>query len=255
MKATIVQCGLKWEERDANLAHLSSLLDSAATGSGIVVLPEMFTTGFTMNPAPLAEGMDGPTVRWMKEKATAGGYALCGSLIIGEEGKFYNRMLFVTDEGEVTFYDKRHLHSMSGEHTVYSRGNKRVVVTYREFSFNLQVCYDLRFPVWSRNRGDTDVIIYSANWPSVRSNVWKSLLVARAIENQCYVIGVNRVGENPDGTTYTGDSAIIGPRGETLASLEPGTEGVVSAMLSMESLEKYRTDMPIWRDADPFELL
>lgn len=255
MKATIVQCGLKWEKRDGNLAHISSLLDAAAPGSGIVVLPEMFTTGFTMNPAPMAEDMDGPTVRWMKERASAGGYALCGSLIIEEEGLFYNRMIFVTPSGEVTFYDKRHLHSMSGEQTVYSRGNKRVVVSYREFSFNLQVCYDLRFPVWSRNRGDTDVIIYSANWPSVRSSVWKALLVARAIENQCYVIGVNRVGESPDGTAYTGDSAIIGPKGEMLASLESGVEGVVSAMLPMESLVKYRTDMPIWRDADPFELI
>ena len=255
MKATIVQCGLKWEDKSANLAHISCLLDAAAPGSGVVVLPEMFTTGFTMNPEPLAEGMDGPTVMWMKERSSAGGYAICGSVIIGDEGRFYNRLIFVTPSGEVTFYDKRHLHSMSGEHTVYSRGNKRVVVTYREFSFNLQVCYDLRFPVWSRNRGDTDVLVYSSNWPSVRSNVWKALLVARAIENQCYVIGVNRVGENPDGTTYVGDSAIIGPKGEMLASLEPGAEGVVSSLLSMESLEKYRTDMPIWRDADAFSIL
>jgi predicted amidohydrolase len=255
MKVTVVQSALKWEDQDANLLHLSSLLDAAAPGSGIVVLPEMFTTGFTMNPAPLAEGMDGPTVRWMKERASAGGYALCGSVIIGGEEMFYNRMIFVTPSGEVTFYDKRHLHTMSGEHTVYSRGNKRVVVPYREFNFNLQVCYDLRFPVWSRNRGDTDVIIYSANWPSVRSSVWKALLVARAIENQSYVIGVNRVGENPDGTSYTGDSAIIGPRGELLASLEPVAEGVVSAILSREALDKYREDMPVWRDADPFELL
>ncbi|MFZ2285424.1 MAG: amidohydrolase [Bacteroidales bacterium] len=255
MKATIVQCALKWEDRDANLAHLGSMLDASAPDSGLVVLPEMFTTGFTMNPAPLAESMDGPTVSWIKARAATGGYALCGSLIIGEEGMYYNRMIFVRPCGEMTFYDKRHLHSMSGEHTVYNRGNKRVVTDYREFSFNLQVCYDLRFPVWSRNRGDTDVIIYSANWPSVRSSVWKALLVARAIENQCYVIGVNRVGANPDGTTYIGDSAIIGPKGEMLASLEPGAEGVVSAMLSMESLEKFRTDMPIWRDADPFELI
>jgi len=255
MKATIVQSGLRWEDKSANLAHISSLLDAAAPGSGVVVLPEMFTTGFTMNPAPLAEGMDGPTVMWMKERSSAGGYALCGSVIIDDEGRFCNRLIFVTPSGEVTFYDKRHLHSISGEQTVYSRGNKRVVVSYREFSFSLQVCYDLRFPVWSRNRGDTDVIIYSANWPSVRSNVWKALLVARAIENQCYVIGVNRVGESPDGTTYTGDSAIIGPKGEMLASLEPSAEGVVSSMLSMESLEKYRTDMPIWRDADAFSIL
>lgn len=255
MKATIVQTRLKWEDRDANLSHLSSLLDAAAPGNGIVVLPEMFTTGFTMNPAPLAEAMDGPAVRWMKERAAAGGYALCGSLIIGGEGRYYNRMIFVTPDGDLSFYDKRHLHTMSGEHTVYSRGNKRVVVSYHEFSFNLQVCYDLRFPVWSRNRGDTDVIIYSANWPAVRSSVWKALLVARAIENQCYVIGVNRLGANPDGTSYTGDSAIIGPKGEMLASPEPGTESVVSAILSREALDKYREDMPIWRDADPFTLL
>ncbi|MCB9028785.1 MAG: amidohydrolase [Bacteroidales bacterium] len=255
MKATLVQCDLKWEDRDANLAHVSSLLDIIAPDSGIVVLPEMFTTGFTMNPSPLAEDMDGHTVRWMKERAAAGGYALCGSVIIGEEGLFYNRLIFVTPSGRVTFYDKRHLHTMSGEHTVYSRGNKRVVVPYREFSFNLQVCYDLRFPVWSRNRGDTDVIIYSANWPAVRSSVWKALLVARAIENQCYVIGVNRVGVNPDGTSYTGDSAIIGPKGELLASLESAAEGVVSAVLPREALDRYREDMPIWRDADPFELI
>lgn len=255
MKATIIQCGLKWEDRDANLSQISSMLDAAAPGNGIVVLPEMFATGFTMNPGPIAEGMDGPAVRWMKERSATGGYALCGSLIIGEGDKFYNRMIFVTPSGEVAFYDKRHLHSMSGEHTVYSRGNKRVVTGYSEFSFNLQVCYDLRFPVWSRNRGDTDVIIYSANWPSVRSSVWKALLVARAIENQCYVIGVNRVGVNPDGTSYNGDSAIIGPKGELLASLEPGAEGVATAELSREALDKYRTDMPVWRDSDEFSIL
>jgi len=255
MKATIIQSRIIWEDRSANLAHLSSLLENASPDGGIVVLPEMFTTGFTMNPAPVAEGMNGQTVKWMKERAASGGYALCGSVIIGEEGSFFNRMIFVTPDGNVSFYDKRHLHTMSGEHTVYSRGNKRVVVSYHEFNFNLQICYDLRFPVWSRNRGDTDVIIYSANWPSVRSNVWKALLVARAIENQSYVIGVNRVGTNPDGTSYSGDSAIIGPKGEMLASPEPGTEGVVSAIVSGEELEKYRDDMPVWRDADPFELL
>lgn len=255
MKATIIQCDLSWEDKSANLAHISSLIDAADPGSGIVVLPEMFTTGFTMNTAQLAEGMDGPTLKWMKELSSAGGYAICGSVIIGEEGRFYNRMIFVTPTGDVTFYDKRHLHSMSGEQAVYSRGNRRIVVSHGEFRFNLHVCYDLRFPVWSRNRGDADVIVYSANWPSVRSNVWKALLTARAIENQCYVIGANRVGGSPDGLNYTGDSAIIGPKGEMLASLEPGVEGVVSAMLSIESLEKYRTDMPIWRDADPFEVL
>lgn len=254
MNATIIQSGITWEDKGANLRHISDLIDRAAPVSGVVVLPEMFTTGFSMNPASLAETMDGHAVSWMKDKAKAGGFALCGSLIISEDEKFFNRLIFVTPEGQITYYDKRHLHSMSGEQNVYSAGNKRVITSYHNFNFNMQVCYDLRFPVWSRNRGDTDVIIYSANWPSVRNDVWKSLLVARAIENQCYVIGVNRVGVNPDGTTYMGDSAIISPRGEILASLEPGVEGVASALLSMEILNKYRSDMPIWRDADPFEL-
>ena len=255
MKATIVQTDLRWEDKEANLAHISSLLSLAGKDTGLVVLPEMFTTAFSMDPSRLAETMEGPTVLWMKEKSSSGGFALCGSLIIMEGDKFYNRLLLITPQGEVTYYDKRHLHSMSGEHTVYSRGQERVIRSYREFNFNLQVCYDLRFPVWSRNRGDSDVIIYSANWPVVRSQVWKALLVARAIENQCYVIGVNRVGTNPDGTSYSGDSVIISPKGETIASLEPFAEGVVSAELSREALDRYRADMPIWRDADPFTLL
>jgi omega-amidase len=255
MRAAIVQTDLKWEEKEANLEHISLLLDHAGVKDGVIVLPEMFTTGFSMDPSALAEPMDGPSVVWMKERASSYNSALCGSLIIAENSNYFNRMLFITPEGKTTVYDKRHLHSISGESSVYSHGNKRVVCDYREFSFNLQVCYDLRFPVWSRNRGDTDVIIYSANWPDVRSNVWKSLLVARAIENQCYVIGVNRVGRNPDGTSYSGDSVIIGPRGETLASVPAGKEGVASAALSVDDLEKYRSEMPVWRDADPFELL
>jgi omega-amidase len=255
MKATIVQASLKWEDISANLEHISSLISRAGDDTDLVVLPEMFTTAFSMDPSRLAETMDGRTVRWMKEKASAGGFALCGSVIIREDDRFFNRMLFVTPDGIVTIYDKRHLHSMSGENTIYSRGNERVIKSYMEFSFNLQVCYDLRFPVWIRNRGDSDVIIFSANWPAVRSNVWKSLLVARAIENQCYVIGANMVGTNPDGTSYSGDSVIINPMGETLVSLEPFAEGVVSAVLSREVLDKYRSDMPVWRDADPFTLL
>ncbi len=254
MKASLIQCNISWEEKEANLRHIASLLEQAE-GSSIVVLPEMFSTGFTMNPGPLAETMEGPTIHWMKERAAKGGYALCGSLIIGEQERFYNRMVFVKPDGSIASYDKRHLHSMSGEQTVYTPGNKRTVINYMEYGCNLQVCYDLRFPVWSRNRGDTDVIIYSANWPAVRSSVWKALLVARAIENQSYVIGVNRIGSNPDGTSYTGDSMIVGPKGEILASAGSGEERVLSAVLPREALDKYRRDMPIWQDADRFELL
>lgn len=254
MKTTAVQCSIKWEDKRANIAHLSDLLKHAAHDTELVVLPEMFTTAFSMNPAALAESMDGPTVMWMKEMAAGRSYAICGSVIISEENNFFNRLIFVTPEGDVAWYDKRHLHSMSGEQNAYSRGNKQVVYGYKEFNFNLQICYDLRFPVWSRNRGDSDVIIYSANWPEARSNVWKSLLVARAIENQCYVIGVNRVGTNPDGTSYSGDSLIISPRGDIMASGEPGRELLISADLSREALDKLRSDMPVWRDADHFTL-
>lgn len=256
MKTTILQTDLAWEDKQANLNHISMLMEKMEKDTDLVVLPEMFTTAFSMKPYSLAESMTGPSVKWMKDKASSGGFAICGSLIISENNRFFNRMLFVTPEGEVALYDKRHLHSMSGEHNVYSRGNKRVIFNYRKFNFNLQICYDLRFPVWSRNRGgDTDVIIYSANWPDVRSHAWKSLLVARAIENQAYVIGVNRIGINPDGTSYSGGSIIINPKGETLVSAEPGKESVVTASLSMEYLEKYRSEMPVWRDADPFTLL
>ena len=254
MKATVIQTDIKWENKDANLEHLSLVLDKIERGTDLVVLPEMFTTAFSMNPGSLAETMEGRSVQWMKERSSAGNYALCGSLIIGEEGKYYNRLIFVTPTGNIVKYDKRHLHSISGENTVYSPGNERVTCSYKELDFNLQVCYDLRFPVWSRNRGDSDVIIYSANWPKVRSYAWKSLLVARAIENQCYVLGVNRIGTSPDGTSYSGDSLIIGPKGEVLASLDPDNEGIITAELSKKLLDKYRLDMPVWRDADPFTL-
>lgn len=254
MKVTIVQPNIKWEDKEYNLSRLASTLDYADPGPGLVVLPEMFTTGFTMNPGTVAEDMEGETISWMKKRTSLEGYALSGSLIITENREFYNRMLFVKPDGTVNHYDKHHLHSMSGEDTVYKRGEEQVIIPYCKFNFNLQICYDLRFPVWSRNRGQTDVIIYSANWPAVRSNIWKSLLVARAIENQCYVIGVNRVGENPDGTAYSGDSMIIGPKGEILASIDSGREGVASALLSRETIDKYRSDMPVWRDADNFTL-
>lgn len=255
MKTTLIQSNLVWEDKSANLSHLSALIKSADRDTSLVVLPEMFTTAFSMNAEALAEPMEGPAVTWMKETARKGSFAICGSLIIKESNRYFNRMLFVTPEGDVNFYDKRHLHTMSKEHEVYSSGKKQVTCCYREFNFNLQVCYDLRFPVWSRNRGESDVIIYSANWPAIRSNAWKSLLVARAIENQCYVIGVNRIGANPDGTSYTGDSLVVGPRGDILASPETGKEAVVSAELSKEALDRYRAEMPVWRDADPFMLL
>ncbi len=254
MKITIIQSDLAWEDKKKNISLLTSLIEKNAVGSDLVVLPEMYTTAFSMNPHLLAESMDGPTVGWMKKQSSEGGFAICGTVIIKEEENFFNRMVFISPEGEITVYDKRHLHSMSGEHKVYTHGNKQVNCCYKGFMFNLQICYDLRFPVWSRNRGNVDVIIYSANWPAARSNVWKTLLVARSIENQCYVIGANRTGTNPEGTSYTGDSMIVSPKGEILAALPSDAEGALSACISKEALEKYRNEMPVWRDADRFTL-
>jgi omega-amidase len=254
MKTTIIQSDLVWEDKEANLEHFSSLIDNISGETDLIVLPEMFTTAFSMNPARFAETMDGPSVKWMLKKSEEGNFALCGTLIIEDEGGYYNRMLFVTPSGRITKYDKHHLHVISSEPEFYTPGNERVICDYMKFGFNLQICYDLRFPVWSRNTGNSDVIIYPALWPKARSHAWKSLLVARAIENQCYVVGVNRIGANPDGTTYSGDSAIIGPRGETLASLASDTEGIATAVISRQELDKYRKEMPVWRDSDPFTI-
>lgn len=253
MKISAIQTELKWEDRAHNLAHISSLIRENSE-TDLVVLPEMFTTAFSMTPAQFAEKMDGPTVKWMIDQSMKGRFALCGTLIIEEGGRYFNRMIFATPDGNITYYNKRHLHSMSGEQLVYTPGDRQVYLTYGEFSFNLQVCYDLRFPVWARNRGNSEVIIYSANWPRVRSYAWRSLLVARAIENQCYVIGANRIGTNPDGTSYSGDSMILGPKGEIMAELPQDTEGTIVATLSKDTLDKYRDDMPVWRDADKFTL-
>lgn len=254
MTIKVIQASLIWENRQLNLDKFDRLLEAGTNDADLVVLPEMFTTGFTMNPAAFAETMDGPSVQWMREHAAGGRYALCGSLIIAGDGCYFNRMVFVKPDGSISHYDKHHLHSISGEDMVYTPGNEQVTVRYMDFGINLQVCYDLRFPVWSRNRGGTDIIIYSANWPGVRSFAWNSLLVARAIENQCYVIGCNRTGANPDGTSYSGDSLVIGPKGETLAAALPDAEMIISAEISKEYLDRYRKEMPVWKDADDFTL-
>lgn len=254
MKVSIIQTDLAWEDKERNLEHISELASKADSDIALLVLPEMFTTGFSMNAAKLAESMTGKTVEWMKSMSAVGGYAVCGSAIITSGEQYYNRSLFVTPDGKVSFYDKRHLHSMSGEDKVYTKGHERVVCGYLNFGFSLQVCYDLRFPVWARNRGETDVIIYSANWPALRNHVWKTLLAARAIENQCYVIGANRTGYGMDGTAYIGESVILDPKGRVIAAAEPCYEGLITADIDRTFLEDFRSSMPVWKDADPFTL-
>jgi len=254
MIVTVIQHNPEWENSGANLGRLSAAIAASEPGTDLFILPEMFNTGFTLNAAEVAQSMDGEVLSWMKKRAAERNAAICGSIALSEQGSFYNRLLFVKPDGSLTYYDKRHLHSPGGEHTVFSKGTKRVVCNFRNLNFNLQVCYDLRFPVWSRNRGDADVIIYSASWPETRIYAWRSLLIARAIENQCYVIGANRVGSSPDGTKYCGESLIIDPLGQIIASLPHYAESNLSAEIDKGRVEKIRNSLPVLRDAEDFTI-
>ncbi|MBS1569680.1 MAG: amidohydrolase [Bacteroidetes bacterium] len=252
LRVTLVQSMLHWEDAEANRKRFSELLEGLPGNTDLVVLPEMFTTGFSMRSAELAESMDGPTVAWMRKLANKLDAALYGSVIIGEGGKHYNRGLFVEPEGKVTIYDKRHLFRFADETSHYSAGQERVVVQWRGWRLLLQVCFDLRFPVFARNRGDYDAILYVANWPEARRYAWSQLLVARAIENQCYVAGVNRTGMDGKGIHYTGDSAMIDPKGAVEAAMP--RSGTRTFMLDAAALEDFRRKFPVAMEADRFSL-
>lgn len=254
LRVAIVQCMLHWEDAPANRAMLAQRIAPLRGATDLVVLPEMFTTGFSMRSAELAEPMDGPTVRWMREQAAALDAALYGSAIIAEGERRFNRGLFVRPDGEVTAYDKRHLFRFANETDHYSPGSSRVVVQWRGWRLLLQICFDLRFPVFARNRGDYDAILYVANWPEARRFPWSTLLLARAIENQCPVVGVNRVGMDGKGIHYTGDSVVVDARGEVIAAVEPTAEGVATAVLDMDALNEFRAKFPVALEADAFEL-
>jgi predicted amidohydrolase len=219
----------------------------------VVILPEMFSTGFSMNVKPLAEKMDGETVEWMKKIASSKKIILTGSLIVEEGGKYFNRLIWMLPNGEYGVYDKRHLFAYGDEHNHYSSGNKRFIAQVKGWKINLQVCYDLRFPVWARQQsaGEFDLLIYVANWPERRITAWKTLLQARAIENQCYVVGVNRVGDDGNNIHYCGDSMIIDPLGEILYQ-RSNEEDAFTYTLQKEKLNEVREKFPFWKDADTF---
>ncbi len=252
LRVTLLQSMLQWEDAQANRTRIGGVLPALKGTTDLIVLPEMFTTGFSMRSTDLAEGMDGPTVAWMREQARTLDAALYGSVIIGEGGKQYNRGLFVEPDGHVTTYDKRHLFRYADETSHFSAGVDRVVVPWRGWRLLLQICFDLRFPVFARNRGDYDAILYVANWPEARRHAWSHLLIARAIENQCYVVGVNRVGMDGKGIHYTGDSAIISPKGEVDA-VNP-YPGIHTAVLDRNTLEDFRRKFPVALEADDFTL-
>ena len=254
LKVALVQSMLHWEDAAANRAMFAEKLLALKGITDLVVLPEMFTTGFSMRTAELAETMDGDTVSWMKEQARELDAAIYGSVIIAEGGKCYNRGLFVMPDGTVVTYDKRHLFRMAEEFQHYTPGGQRVVVEWRGWRLLLQICYDLRFPVFARNRGDYDALLYVANWPELRRYPWSQLLIARAIENQSYVIGVNRVGMDGKGHHYTGDSASVDPRGDADV-MKASREDVLHTVLHREALDDFRAKFPVADDADAFSLM
>ncbi len=256
LKITIVQQAIVWEKPEENLQHLDLILQAVPVSeSHLIVLPEMFTTGFTMNSHQLAEEMDGPALEWMKHTAREKNAVIMGSVIVKEQGAHYNRLLAVHPDGSFNQYDKRHLFRMSGEHEHFSPGNQSMIFKIGEWRVKPLICYDLRFPVWSRNRNDYDVLVYVANWPEVRRRVWNTLLSARAMENLSYVVGVNRVGIDGMGIQYCGDSMALNYYGEVISSHTEPTEWLETVDLDREALERFRNKFPAWRDADSFEIL
>ncbi|MCR5535271.1 MAG: amidohydrolase [Bacteroidaceae bacterium] len=251
MKVSILQHDIAWGNPTENRQHLEQLIESAPEAD-LYVLPEMWSTGFATEPESLAE-RDDATLQWMKQMALRYDAALAGSVAVEENGKFYNRLYFVKPDGVVEYYDKHHLFSYGGEDKHYACGNKRVVVEWRGVRFLLTVCYDLRFPVWMRYCGDYDAMLCVANWPTVRIDSWNILLRARAIENQSFVVGVNRVGKDPN-CEYCGCSAIINPHGQIIVECERHKECSAEAVLDMQMLRAYRTKFPALNEKDKFEI-
>lgn len=261
LKVTVVQCDLVWENRSANFAHISALLDQAEEESDIILLPEMFTTGFTMNTSEAAESHhdDMDTLRWMRSESMKRNAVVCGSVSVSEQNHFYNRLYWVRPNGTYSTYDKRHTFSFAGEDRHYERGQQRLVEEWKEWKICPLICYDLRFPVWSRNGLHHasplyDVLIYVANWPEARREPWMKLLPARAIENQVYVAACNRIGSDGKGIAYSGDSMMINPRGEVMQQAKPGKEELLHAVFSKHELQDFREKFPVLHDADAFRL-
>ena len=250
---TIIQEDLHWHDVASNLEQFARVIDGIGDLPDLVVLPEMFTTGFSMAAPDLAETMDGRSVTWMKETAKAGGAAICGSLIIRERDKYYNRFICAMPDGTLVTYDKRHLFRLADEQAHYAAGDEIVTFELNGFRICPLVCYDLRFPVWSRNRGHYDLLIYVANWPSRRHHAWRTLLRARAIENLSYCAGVNRVGRDGNDIPYAGGSAVLDYLGEDMADLGEA-RGTATVTLEHAALMKFRDRFAFHRDADAFTL-
>lgn len=252
---TLIQSQLKWEDKKANLEMFQQKIETLEEKTELVVLPEMFSTGFTMTPHGLAETMDGPTVQWMRDIAAKQKIILTGSIIIEEDGKYLNRLIWMLPNGQMGVYDKRHLFTFAGEDKNYSAGNQKLIASVNGFKVNLQICFDLRFPVWARQSPDSnmhyDIMINVANWPSRRSMAWRTLLHARAIENQCYVIGVNRVGEDGNHHYYSGYSQVVDPLGNILYE-KSHDEDIYTFTIKKSKIVEMRREFPFLEEADDF---
>jgi predicted amidohydrolase len=255
MKISLVQPDTVWENKTENFRKLENLVLPLYNKTDIVVLPEMFNTGFSMNPSTLSEFPGKETFDWMKNIAEMGDFGLCGSYMVNDNNLIYNRFVFVSPVNEAWKYDKRHLFSMAGENKFFTQGRERVTFSFRDVRIRPFICYDLRFPVWSRNQDNVDLIIYSSNWPESRKTVWNTLLKARAIENQCFVAGVNRIGTDGNGVFYCGESMLINFYGESIVSAGSGHEGSVTGEISMNDLSEFRKKFPVQRDADDFTVV
>ncbi len=250
---SIVQYNIAWEDKQANFKKIEKLIRQDKS-TDLFVLPEMFSTGFSMNTLSMAEETGGPTVKWMQKIAKEKEAAVCGSIMIKEKGSCFNRLVFVHPEGNIEKYDKRHLFTMGNEQKYYSPGNERLLINYKGFRILPLICYDLRFPVWSRSRNDFDLMIYVANWPAPRRKAWKVLLRARAIENQAYLVAANRTGTDSNRLRYSGDSFAIDAKGKIIQKLNQNQEGILTEKISLESLQKFRRKFPALNDADQFKM-
>ncbi|WP_304196835.1 amidohydrolase [Flavobacterium alvei] len=253
MKIGLIQSSLTWENPKANRNHFEEKINAIAEKVDLIVLPEMFSTGFTMNPKAVFETMQGETIHWMQSLAKAKNCAITGSLVIKENDNFYNRLVFVFPSGEIQFYDKRHLFTLAGEDEVYTAGKKKLIVEYLGWKICPLICYDLRFPVFARNIEEYDVLLYVANWPKVRIQAWDILLKARSVENMCYTIGVNRVGLDNNNFEHDGHSQVVDFMGNYV--LEPQeNEGVFVIELNKEKLLEARNRLGFLNDKDSFDL-
>lgn len=254
-----LQSDLKWQDKQANLVHFSQLLEEVPFDTDLVLLPETFSTAFPVDPKVFAETTDGPTMQWMKLKAQELNAVVCGTILLEVDGHYHNSLVWMRPDGSYELYHKRHTFSIGGENPPIERGSEQLIVELNGWRIKPMICYDIRFPVWSRNhyhdgKFEYDLGIYLANFPASRMNVWDTLLMARAIENQAYFVGVNRIGDDPDGVHYCGWSQVLNAKGEIISMAKPDMEAVVPCVLDYEKLQSFREKFPIGKDWDSFNL-